>query len=368
MRLDRSAIAPALALVLALSVTACATEPPPAPPAPQRPAQTLSTPPPAAAEATPPAPAATPKMTTAEAAKGTLPAYFESLNQHDAKRYAGFFVEDGVLTQPGNAPKKGRAEIAAAVQRRFDAISSLKVAPTRVLVKGDVVAVEWAMVGTHSGDYLGVKATEKPVGVNGVTVLVFDPDSGLVKEAHCYADDATLLSQIGASKAKARAIPTLSSSPEWKTAAGAPNEERGEAAWRRAVAAINEKNESDYIAQHQDDVAYDDMTQPLGMRGQSEARKWLKEFSAQMPDAKVEASGVWGIEDYVVSELTIRGTHKVAKKEIVLHTVDVLQMKDGKVAHGWSYGDGRELAAQLAPPLPPPSAPKAGAAPAPKKK
>jgi steroid delta-isomerase-like uncharacterized protein len=320
-------------------------------------------PPPSSAEATPP-PAPAAKMTTAEAAKATLPSYFEALNQHDAKRYAGFFAEDGVLTLPGAAPKKGRAEIAAGVQHLFDAISSLKIAPTRVLVKGDVVAVEWAMVGTHSGDYLGVKATEKPVGVSGVTVLVFDPDSGLVKEAHRYADDATILSQIGASKAKTRAIPTLSSSPEWRTAAGTPNEERGEAAWRRALAAINEKNETDYIAQHQDDVAYDDMTQPLGMRGQSEARKWLKEFQTQMPDAKIDASGVWGIEDYVVSELTIRGTSKTAKKEIVLHTVDVLQMKDGKVAHGWSYGDGRELATQLAPPTP---ATKAGAA-APKKK
>ena len=84
-----------------------------------------------------------------------------------------------------------------------------------------------------------------------------------------------------------------------------------------------------------------------------------------MPDAKVEATSVWGIEDYVVSELTIRGTNKTAKKEIVLHSASVLQMKDGKVAHGWSYGDGRELAVQLAPP---PPAPKTTGALAPKKK
>ncbi len=361
MRLDRPLHMLALALALAAQVSACGGEPPAPAAVPTRPSNLpLPAPPPpnpvSTAEATP-----VPKMTTAEAAKQSLPAYFEALNQHDAKRFAGLFVVDGALVLPGAEPRKGRLEIAAGVQRLFDAISSLKIAPTRVLVKGDTVAVEWAMTGTHSGDFLGVKATEKPVGLNGLTILTFDPDSGLVKEAHRYADDATILSQIGASKAKVRAIPVLSSSPEWKTAAGAASEERDEATWKRALAAIGDKNEVDYIAVHQDDVAYDDMTQPLGMRGQSDARKWLKEFTTQLPDAKVEAQGVWGIEDYVVSEHTIRATHKASKKAIVLHAADVVQMKDGKVAHGWSYGDGRELATQIAP------APKATPAAAPKK-
>jgi steroid delta-isomerase-like uncharacterized protein len=274
------------------------------------------------------------------------------------------FAEAGKLTMPGAAPLAGRAQIAAAMQNVFDTFSSFKAAPSRVLVKADQVAIEWSMTGTHSGDFLGVKATEKPIGVAGLTVLTFDADAGLTKEAHVYFDEATLLSQIGASKAKARAIPPLSSSPEWHTSAGTPEEGRSEAVWKRALAAIEQKNEEDYIAVHQDDVGYDDMTQPYGMRGQSEARKWLKEFGAQFVDAKLEATSVSAVEDYVVSELVIRATHKATKKPIVLRSASVVQMKDGKIAHGWSYGDGRELSSQVAPPPkepPPKGAPKSAA-------
>ena len=351
------------ALAASLLLVACAAESPPVVPSrPQTPPQVPPPPAPTATDTPPPAPS--PTLSTADAAKLALPGYFEALSQHDAKRYAGFFTEDGVLTTPGGPPAKGRAEITAAVQKTFDAFSSLKVAPTRVLLKGDVVVAEWALTGTHSGDYLGVKPTEKPVGVVGVTVLVFEPGTGLVKEAHRYSDQGTLLSQIGASKTKARAIPLLSSSPEWKVASGTPAEERAEAVWRRVLAAIEAKNETDYIALHEDDVAYDDLTQPVGMRGQTDARRWLKEFGVQVPDAKVEATGVWGVDDYVVSELILRGTHAASKKPIVLHSVDVVQMKDGKVARGFSYGDKQELTAQV---TPAPAA-KAPATPAPASK
>lgn len=356
MRLGRVAVVVSSLASLApfatcLPLGACASDPPPPPPAPVRASPPL--PPPPEPAAPPPEPPKAPKMTTAESAKVTIPAYYEAISQHDAKKLSLFFTEDGVLSNVAKPPMKGRAAIAANMQAQFDTFSSLKVAPSRVLVKGDIVAVEWSLTAVHSGEFLGVKATERPVGMSGLTVMTLEPESGLVKEARRYADDATLLAQIGGSKTKARAIPLLSSSPEWHTAQDTAAEKQAEATWRRALAAIGDKSEADYVAQHQDDVAYDDMTQPLGMRGQSEARKWLKEFTTTYPDVKVEATGAWGVQDYVVSELTTRGTHKTTKRPIELHTADVVQMKDGKIAHGWSYGDARELALELAPPAPP---------------
>jgi predicted ester cyclase len=228
----------------------------------------------------------------------------------------------------------GRAAIGQGVQRGFDVFSSLKLASTRVLVKGDVVVHEWSMTGVHSAEFHGVKPTEKPVGLSGVSLLVFDAESGLIKEERRYADTPTLLSQVGASKAKARPIPILSSSPEWRTSRGSSDEDKNAAAFTRMMAAVGEKNEASYLAAQTDDVAYDDMTQSVTMRGQSEAKKWFNGFVATFPDVKADIAGMWAVDDYVVAEITITGTHKVSKKSVTVHGLDVVQMKDGKVAHG----------------------------------
>jgi hypothetical protein len=57
----------------------------------------------------------------------------------------------------------------------------------------------------------------------------------------------------------------------------------------------------------------------------------------------------------------------VTKKPVTLHGTDVVEVKDGKVAKGWSYLNGAELLVQVGamkqPGVPPPKA-----APAPKKK
>jgi steroid delta-isomerase-like uncharacterized protein len=203
-----------------------------------------------------------------------------------------------------------------------------------------------------------------------------DPTSGLVKEEHRYVDLGTLMSQVGASKQKARSVATLPTSIDWHLAKGTPDEDKNADAYNKINASISDRKEADFLALLTDDTVMDDMTQPTSSKGKDEAKKWLKLMSTAFPDMKASATNTWAAEDFVVGEATLTGTQKGAlpgipatKKSVTLHVVDVLQMKDGKAQHGWVYGDGLEMAAQLgvlkAPKTAAP-APASGGAPKPK--
>ena len=146
-----------------------------------------------------------PQPTLAELEKKTSEGIGMALNAHDAKKVASFYTENAVLKMAGAPDAMGREAIAAEWQRRFDAAPNGKSMASRVFVKGDVVVVEWAWTGTHSGEMMGIKATEKPLGAMGADVSWFSPE-GLIKEQHTYMDAGTLMSQMGVSKAKGRPI------------------------------------------------------------------------------------------------------------------------------------------------------------------
>jgi steroid delta-isomerase-like uncharacterized protein len=358
-------------LILALTVMGigCGGETPPPQPPPQPTAE--ATPPPAPPPTMTAAPTPPPKPTTAEASKQVVPAIADALSSHDAKKLASFYAEDAVISQAGMEPAKGRDAIAANAQKFFDAFSNVKVGFSRVFVKGDTVISEWTMTGTHAGEFHGVKASEKPIGVQGVTISFVDPSAGLIKEEHRYVDGATIMSQIGASKQKARPMATLPSSIEWHISKGTPDEDKNLEIAKSMSAAINGKKEADFLALHSDDAVFDDMTQPTQMKGKDEAKKWFKMFLTAFPDANFANSNQWAVDDFVINESTMTGTQKgplpgipATKKTVTIHGVDIGQLKDGKFVHGWFYGDGMEMAMQLGL-VKAPKAPAAGGAAAP---
>jgi hypothetical protein len=76
-----------------------------------------------------------------------------------------------------------------------------------------------------------------------------------------------------------------------------------------------------------------------------------------IPDAKFACTN-WAVDDFVIAECTMNGTDKgpmvmpgmkikATNKPLTMHSVDVIQMKDGKAISGTSYGNGMEMAMQL---------------------
>lgn len=325
------------------------------PKTPATPAPTMTTAPATTASVEPPKEEPK-KASFAEMQQKTMMGFVEALNARDAKKLSSFYTPNAVQKVAG-APSDmtGPEQIQGGYQKLFDAFKDFKTAPNRVFKKDDVVVVEWAFTGTHTGDLWGMKATEKPVGANGIDLFWFDKDSGLVKEHHVYYDGATVLSQIGVSKQKARPIPTLSSAPSAPIESkGTPEEQKNVDTYKAMMGSFESKKEADFLANISDTAEYDDYTMPQTMKGKAEAKKFFKEMTTAFPDTKATLLNTWAFGDFVVAETQMTGTNKgpfmgmpATKKTVNMRGVDVQQFKDGKLVHGWSYSNGAEFAQQM---------------------
>jgi predicted ester cyclase len=65
-----------------------------------------------------------------------------------------------------------------------------------VVVEGDTVAGHWEMTGTHTGEFVGLRPTDRPLEVGGTFVNRVDED-GLVVESWQTIDRLGMLQQLG---------------------------------------------------------------------------------------------------------------------------------------------------------------------------
>jgi uncharacterized protein (TIGR02246 family) len=98
--------------------------------------------PPAASTAS--APATPPKPSMAEMQQSTMKAITDAMNAHDSAKFAASFADDATVTWGGMPDQHGRADIAKVADQFYTAFKDLKFWVSRVWMKGDMVAVEWA--------------------------------------------------------------------------------------------------------------------------------------------------------------------------------------------------------------------------------
>jgi steroid delta-isomerase-like uncharacterized protein len=344
-------------------------EPPKMPPPPTPPVVTATasvTPTPTATETSTP-PVTPPKPTAAEMQQATAKGVAEALNAHDAKKFSSHYTADAVLHVIGMPEVKGTADLEKDVQVYFTAFPDVKFALSRCAQKGDMSVCEWVANGTHSGDLMGLKPSQKPVGYHGASVVWFDAD-GKIKQEHRYFDMATIMGQVGAIKVPTRPVPPLPTNTEWVASAGTPDEEKNVEAQKAAYAAMDSKKVDDFLVHLSDDVTFSDLTQPADQKGKKAAKDFLAMLFKAVPDAKGSTSTIFGAGDHVFAEMSVSGTWKgnmgpmkATGKPMTVHGLDVMHYKDGKIVSGVSYGNAKEIldAAGMWP--------KPPAAPAPKK-
>jgi steroid delta-isomerase-like uncharacterized protein len=337
---------------------------PVAPPTPPPP--TTSPPPPPVETAKPTPPPAKPPL--AELVQTNMKTALEALNAHDAKKFASVYAEDATVAVAGLHELTGREAVQKNMQEWFDTFSNIKLGFARIFMKGDILVAEWILNGTHSGELFGKKGTDTPIGHLGLSVIRFNQD-GMVKSEHRYGDLGTVMDQIGATKAKARPIPTIPATTDVVTGKGEGDDKNVDAA-KGVYGTMEKKSEADFVAKLTDDVEYDGLIHFKTVKGKDEAKKFFKTFTTAFPDAKFDVTGAWGFGDMVVVEQTLKGTHKGAidkipasNRSVSVHAVDIYKMKDGKVARAWTYTNTMELATQVGmfnvPSVTPPPAPAA---------
>src|SRR5579863_7958461 len=114
---------------------------------------------PAAAPEAPPEP-----PSPSEVAAHAVGALRDAFNAHDADKVADQYTPDCVVETYTGPALHGRGEVAEDARKTFAAFRDAKAAPLRGWVKDHVVISEVAWTGTMGGEYMGVKATSKPVG------------------------------------------------------------------------------------------------------------------------------------------------------------------------------------------------------------
>ena len=343
-------------IVAVMLAAACGgAEPAAPPPATPTGAMTPSMPP---AVTTPPAPVETP--VTAPAPKVATPqettmALIDGWNAHDADKVAAVYSENAVLRIAPLPDVTGRNAIKASAADAFKTFPDFKVVATRVTMKGNVAAVEWVITGTQTGDSdaMKLKATGRKMGLRGADMVTFD-DVGLIKEAHRYYDMPTQMAQLDA-KAKAgtfrpvEALPTAM--PVIASVKGTPDEQKNLDAANVLYKAIDDHKVDGVLAVTTTDSWMDDFSNPATLKNQKAMKGFLESVIKAIPDVTQDRITQIAAGDLVITEGYLHGTMKgnmgpmkATNKPIGMHFIDVMQMKDGKMAKGWSYGNSMEMA------------------------
>ncbi len=336
-----------------LALSACGGEQPSpqAPPAgspPPSAATASATPPPA--DTTPPPP---PKPTLAELVPQTLKGINDAFNAHDAKKISAYYTEDATVQAYGDPEVHGRDGIAKSMQMILDLVSDAKSAPLRVWTKGDVAIMELAWVGSMTGDFMGMKATKKPLGQTRLHIVWFN-DDGLVKEQHEYGDAAGVMAQMKGAK-MAPPVPTLPTNPpEVHAAKGTPEEDKL-VEWAKAIDDAFDKDDVKAVQLADDSDYWLNVTGAPATKGKKDMTKELTAWFKAFPDQKWTTSNAWGIDGFAIVEHSLAGTQKgslgplpASNKQVTgWHWVDIMQPSaDQKLQHGWGYANMFEMMAQ----------------------
>jgi steroid delta-isomerase-like uncharacterized protein len=336
-------------------------------------------PPPPVPTAQPPVaePPAPPKPVMAEAQKKFLTAFEAALAAKSAEKVAALYSTGAVVSSAGKEgvhEAVGRAEIQATRARGFAVMS--KAMPdvawvhTRAIQDDDILVLEWIGTGTDTGGFLDDKPTGKKIGWRGITVLKFD-DDGLVKRETTVLDPMTILGQLGRGEAKGKVRPPAkppARPTQWLTHKDTETEKKNVETVKSLYSLLDKQDDKDAVAMLTDDVVHADLTRPDDAKGKEAAKKDLTTSFKAFPDRKIAIKHAWAAGEVVVAQIEATGTFKGPLgalkpngKSATTHGIDVLEMKDGKIARITSYANEREFLSQydlLPKPAPAPPAKK----------
>jgi ketosteroid isomerase-like protein len=347
--------------VTTLALAACGGEQPAPlpPPAPPPPSTASATPPPADTTPAPP-----PKPSLAELMPQALKGIGDAFNAHDAKKVATYYTEDAIVQAYGMPDVRGRDELVKSCQMIFDEVGDGKSATTRAWMKGNVAVVEIVWAGTMTSDFMGVKASKKPLGQTRLHVAWFN-DDGLIKEQHEYGDSVGVMSQMKGAKG-APPVPTIpTNAPEIHVAKGTPDEDKLADLAKGMDETFSKDDVKAVVATVADDADYWlNFSGKPATKGKKDLTKDLTDLLKAFPDQKWTPTNAWGIDGYAIIEHTVSGTQKgqfgsmaASNKPVTnWHWVDIIQTTaDGKMQHGWGFANLAEMMLQTGAMKPPPA-------------
>ncbi len=136
----------------------------------------------------------------AQANKAVVKRFFEEVyNQRKGLAVVDeLFAPDYLMhdpQQPGGADKPGREALKERITRILEAVPDYRIRIDDIAAEGDIVAVRFTGQGTHRGDFMGVRATGRPVQFMGFVHCRVR--NGRIVEAWQLADILGVYRQLG---------------------------------------------------------------------------------------------------------------------------------------------------------------------------
>jgi steroid delta-isomerase-like uncharacterized protein len=296
------------------------------------------------------------KPPIADLIKKTLADFDAGFASHDATKCAAVYAADAVFVQPGSAGwvEHKKDDIQKNLEGLFKAFPDVKLTATRTFMKGNSVAIEGVMTGTHTGEFMGHPATNKKMGGRYISIMWFN-DAGQIAKEHLYHDHAAMLGHLGHGDPKLRhrnveAIPTMTI--EQIMPGDNALEAKNTDAVKTWLASFEKKDDKAYAAALADDITHADYTRPEDVKGKDAAKKAFGELLKTFPDMKMTPTNVLAIGEYVIAEVEMSGTMKgdlgsvkSSGKAGTAHLVDVFKFNhDGKIAWAGRWGSRLEFA------------------------
>jgi len=210
--------------------------------------------------------------------------------------------------------------------------------------------IAWTMTGVQARDWMRVPASQKPVVIDGLS-LVWTKDDGSIADVHVYFDTAAVKAQLGAGPkglvAFTPAVPPAAP-PQFIDQNGKDQDNVGVV--RTELDAL-ENNEGAYVNALTDDVEVRTLERPDAVRGKDEAKAYFKAMHKAIAQLDTTVVNDWGISTFAVVEYTVAGEQvaplgwiPIQKDAVIrLHVVDVAELRDGRVARVWRYDCPSEI-------------------------
>lgn len=116
--------------------------------------------------------------------------------QHDASKMAPYFADNVILVDYGSPkPDTGWAQFQQTYQAYVTAFPDGKPSFEGDVAHGDMVVLQWRVVGTNTGPLMNMPATNKSVDTHGCTV--YHLVNGKIVHLWQYWDRAGFMRQLG---------------------------------------------------------------------------------------------------------------------------------------------------------------------------
>jgi ketosteroid isomerase-like protein len=277
-------------------------------------------------------------------------AYTAALGSASFAQLAPLVDDEAHFTFPGLDDAHGRDPVVHAHDVLLGAFDQRKFVATRVLRTASEQTIAWTMTGVQAHDWMRVPASQKPVVIDGVSLL-WTKDDGSIADVHVYFDVAAVKAQLGAGPKGLVAFVPAAPPPTAPQFVDQNGKDQDNAAVVRTALDALENNEGAYLNSFTDDVEVHTLERPDPVRGKDEAKAYFKAMHKAVAELDTTVLNGWGISTYAVVEYTIAGEQIAAlgwvpvQKDAVirLHVVDIAEVRDGHIARVWRYDNTSEI-------------------------